>query len=336
MTLGFCIIGAGRIGPIHAKNVAASDEASLRYVVDIDTEAAGRVAEEHGAEAIGSPDSAFADPAVDAVIVCSSSATHAELTTRAVRAGKAVFCEKPFDLDIGRARACLRDIAGAEAPVFMAFNRRFDPSHRAVYDAIEQGEVGEVEVVSIVSRDPYPPPVEYLERSPKALFRETTVHDFDLARWLLGEEPVSLSAMASCLIEPDFRALDEVDTAVVTMRTAGGKLCHIDNSWRAAYGYDQRVEVLGSKGMARSGNAHATSLERFGAAGSATDPILNFFMDRYIASYIAELDHFIEVAAGRAAPAITAEDGVAALVLAEAAVESVRTGQTVAIPALVG
>ena len=336
MSLGFCIVGAGRIGPIHARHIAASDRASLRYVVDIDTKAAGRLATEHGAQAVADADVAFADPDVGAVIVCSSSGTHAEFTTRAVRAGKAVFCEKPFDLDLGRARACLRDVADAEAPVFMAFNRRFDPSHRAVYDAIEHGEVGEVEIVSIVSRDPYPPPVEYLERSPNALFRETTVHDFDLARWLLGEDPVRLSAMASCLIEPDFRALDEVDTAVVTMQTAGGRLCHIDNSWRAAYGYDQRVEVLGSKGMVRSGNQHLSSIERFGAEGSAADPILNFFMDRYIASYIAELDHFIEVASGHAAPAITAEDGVAALVLAEAAIESVRTGQTVAVPALVG
>ena len=333
MTLGFCIIGAGRIGPIHARHVAASDEASLRYVVDIDAEAAGRLAIEHGAKAIADPDAALADPAVDAVIVCSSSATHAELTTRAARAGKAVFCEKPFDLDLSRARACLREVADAEAPVFMAFNRRFDPSHRAVYEAIDQGEVGAVEIVSIVSRDPYPPPVEYLKHSPRALFRETTVHDLDLARWLLGEEPVTLSAMASCLIEPEFRPLDEVDTAVVIMRTASGKLCHIDNSWRAAYGYDQRVEVFGSKGMARSGNLHLTSIERFAATGTATDPIHDFFMDRYIDSYVAELDHFIEVASGRAQPAITAHDGVAALALAEAAIESARTGHTVSVSA---
>jgi myo-inositol 2-dehydrogenase/D-chiro-inositol 1-dehydrogenase len=336
VSLGFCIVGAGRIGPIHARHVAASDQATLRYVVDIDVEAAGRLADEHGAKATGDPEVAFADPDVGAVIVCSSSGTHAEFTARAVAAGKAVFCEKPFDLDLDRARACLRAVADAAAPVFMAFNRRFDPSHRAVHEAIESGELGEVEIVSIVSRDPYPPPVEYLKGSPKALFRETTVHDLDLARWLLGEEPVSLNAMASCLIEPDFRALDEVDTAVVTMRTASGKLCHIENSWRAAYGYDQRVEVLGSKGMARSGNPHRTSIERFAAQGSATDPIFHFFMDRYIDSYVAELDHFIEVAAGRTEPAITAYDGVAALVLAEAAIESAGTGQTVAVPAVGG
>ena len=329
MTLGFCIVGAGRIGPVHAGNIAATEKASLKYVADIDAEAAASLAGQYGAQAISDPDDAFGDPGVDAVIVCSTSSTHAELTARAVRAGKAVFCEKPFDLDIARARACLEDIAGADAPVFMAFNRRFDPSHGAVHETVSRGDVGTVEIVSIVSRDPYPPPVEYLEKSPKALFRETMVHDFDLARWLLGEEPVALNAMASCLVEPAFRALDEVDTAVVTLRTASGKLCHIDNSWRAAYGYDQRVEVLGSKGMARSGNVHRTTIERFSAAGTARDPILDFFIDRYVDSYIAELDHFIEVASRHAAPAITAHDGVAALILAEAAIESARTGQTV-------
>ncbi len=334
MSVGFCIIGAGRIGPIHARHIAASDKATLRAIVDIDAEAAGRLASEYGAKAFDDLAAAFADPHVDAVIVCSSSGTHAEFTSRAVRAGKAVFCEKPFDLDLGRARACLSEVADAKAPVFMAFNRRFDPSHRSVYDAIVRGEIGTVEIVSIVSRDPYPPPVEYLQRSPKALFRETTVHDLDLARWLLGEEPVALSAMASCLIEPAFRALDEVDTALVTMRTASGKLCHIDNSWRAAYGYDQRVEVFGSKGMARSGNPRRTSIERFAEAGTATDPVHDFFMDRYTDSYVAELDHFIEVVSGRAEPAITAHDGVAALALAEAAIESARTGQTVTVPAI--
>ena len=190
---------------------------------------------------------------------------------------------------------------------------------------------GAVELVSITSRDPEPPPVGYLQNAPGALFLETMVHDVDMARWLLAEEPVEVFAMASCLIEPAFRTLNEADTAVAVLRTASGRLCQINNSWRATYGYDQRLEVLGSGGMLRSDNIRRTTLERYDAAAVHSDVLPYFFTDRYIESYRRALDHFADVVEHGEEPFITAEDGLRALVLADAALRSARTGQPVPI-----
>ncbi len=329
--LNICLIGAGRIAALHARNIALHPNLRLAMVVDVNLEAATRLAEACGARSSADVGGAMREAATDAVLIASSSSTHAELILRAVEAGKPVFCEKPLDLDLARANACVRAIEGKGVPVFVDFNRRFDPNHAALERALRTGEAGAVELVSITSRDPEPPPVAYLENSPGALFLETMVHDVDMARWLLGEEPVEVFAMASCLIEPAFRPLGETDTAVAVLRTESGRLCQINNSWRATYGYDQRLEVLGSGGMLRSDNVRRTTLERYDAAAVHSDIFPYFFTDRYLESYRRALDHFADVVEHGEEPFITAEDGRRALVLADAARHSARTGQPVKV-----
>ncbi|HEX2478300.1 MAG TPA: inositol 2-dehydrogenase [Geminicoccaceae bacterium] len=326
-----CLVGAGRIARIHAANIAAHPVLALHSVSDVDREAARALAEPFGARIETDAEAAIEDPAAQAVLIASSSHTHADLVIRAVAAKKPVFCEKPLDLELERAHACVRAVEAAGVPVFVDFNRRFDPNHAALYQAVRAGEAGSVEMISITSRDPEPPPLDYLKNAPGALFRETMVHDCDMARWLLGEEPVEVFATASCLIDPQIGALGEVDTAVAVLRTASGKLCQINNSWRATYGYDQRVEVLGSGGMVRSGNVRRTTLERYDARAMRSDVLQYFFTERYAASYRLALDHFADVARHGEEPFITAEDARRAQVIAEAALRSARDGRPVAI-----
>ncbi len=329
--LNICLIGAGRIAAVHARRIA--EHPDLRLARWSTSTSRRRPAWPSPTAPGPAPMSGarFGEPAIDAVLIASSSSTHAELILRAVEAGKPVFCEKPLDLDLGRANACVRAIEGKGVPVFVDFNRRFDPNHAALERALRAGEAGRVELVSITSRDPEPPPVAYLENAPGALFLETMVHDVDMARWLLGEEPVEVFAMASCLIEPAFRALNEVDSAVAVLRTASGRLCQINNSWRATYGYDQRIEVLGSGGMLRSDNLRRTTLERYDAAAVRSDVLPYFFTERYAEAYRLALDHFADVVRHGTEPLITAEDGRRALVLADAAMRSARSGQPVPI-----
>ena len=329
--INICLFGAGRIARVHAANIAAHAELALRGVVDVDLARARTLAEPFGARAATDAEAALADPEIHAVLIASTSKTHADLIEQAVSAQKPVFCEKPIDLHVARADACVRRVEAAGVPVLVDFNRRFDPNHAAVYQAVRAGEAGAVELISITSRDPEPPPLAYLENAPGALFRETMVHDCDMARWLLGEEPVEVHAMASCLIAPEIGALGEVDTAVAVLKTANGKLCQINNSWRATYGYDQRIEVLGSGGMVRSDNLRRTTVERYDARAIRRDVLQYFFIDRYLESYRRALDHFAAVVRHGTAPVITAEDGYRALVLADAALRSARTGQPVAV-----
>ncbi|MBE9553028.1 MAG: Gfo/Idh/MocA family oxidoreductase, partial [Proteobacteria bacterium] len=241
-----CQFGAGRIGKIHAASIAAHPGARLRYVVDVDRQAAAELAEAYGADVVEAA-AALADASVGAVVVASSTDTHADVAEAAARAGKAIFCEKPIDLDIGRVDACLSALKQNGASMFVGFNRRFDPSFAALHGAIRDGRVGKVEMVSITSRDPAPPPLDYIKVS-GGLFRDMTIHDFDMARWLLGEEPVEVFATGSCLIDLGIGQAGDIDTALVTLKTGSGALCQISNSRRAVYGYDQRIEVLGEKG----------------------------------------------------------------------------------------
>jgi myo-inositol 2-dehydrogenase/D-chiro-inositol 1-dehydrogenase len=329
--INLCLFGAGRIARVHAANIAAHPELALRIVVDLDLERARALAEPLGARAVADADAALADPDVHAVLIASTSSTHADLIMRALAVKKPVFCEKPIDLDVERANACAREVERVGVPVFVDFNRRFDPNHAAVFQAVRAGEAGAVELVSITSRDPEPPPLDYLANSPGALFRETMVHDCDMARWLLGEDPVEVFALASCLIDPAIGALGEVDTAVATLRTASGKLCQINNSWRATYGYDQRIEVMGSGGMVRSDNVRRTTLERYDARAVQSDVFQYFFTERYAASYRLALDHFADVAKHGEEPFITAEDGRRAQIIAEAALRLAREGKPIAI-----
>jgi len=318
--INFCQFGAGRIGEIHAANIAASRRASLRYVVDVHAAAADRLAKEHGGAA-ADVGAALADPEVDAVLIASSTDTHADLMERAAEAGKAIFCEKPIDLDMARVNACLDVVGEKGVPLMLGFNRRFDPSFLALKSAVRAGRVGSVEMVQIVSRDPGPPPIEYVKVS-GGLFRDMMIHDFDMARWLLDEEPVEVYANAVCVVDSKIGEAGDVDTAAVTLRTASGKLCQISNSRRAVYGYDQRIEVFGSGGMLQAENLRPTSVVHSNAEGVTEDPPYNFFLERYPQAYRAELDHFIDCLETKTAPSPTGSDGAAALALADAAVRA--------------
>ncbi len=327
--LEFCQFGAGRIGAIHADNIALHGGATLRYVVDVNEAAAQALADRYGAQAV-STETALADPAVGAAIIASSTDTHADLIEAAARAGKAIFCEKPIDLSLTRVESCLEVAKEAGVPLALAFNRRFDPSFAALQRRLAEGEVGEVEMVCITSRDPAPPPLDYIKVS-GGLFRDMMIHDLDIARWLLGEEPVEVTATASCLVDPAIAEAGDVDSALVTLRTAGGRLCQIGNSRRAAYGYDQRIEVLGSKGMLRAENQLPTTVEAATGEGISRDKPLYFFLERYAAAYKAELDAFIEAVSSGTAPSPGGDDGHAALRLADAALQSFKEKRTVTL-----
>lgn len=322
------VLGAGRIGQIHARNVAAHPKARLVAVTDVSAEAAGNLAKATGAAVKPSSDDIIADKAVDAVLICTPTDTHADLIEQAARAGKAVFCEKPVDLSAARVRACLATVASAGTQLMIGFNRRFDPNFDALKQRLAAGEIGAPEIVTIISKDPSPPPVSYIARS-GGLFRDMMIHDLDLARYLLGEEPVEISAMAAALVDPAIGAAGDVDSAVVSLKTASGRLCQISNSRRATFGYDQRIEVHGALGMLRAHNVPLTTVEKAGAAGFTTEPALPFFLERYAAAYRAEIDAFIEGVLSGAMLQPTGIDGLKALELADAATESAKSGKTV-------
>jgi myo-inositol 2-dehydrogenase/D-chiro-inositol 1-dehydrogenase len=329
--LRFALFGAGRIGAMHAANIAANTRAALHCVYDVNEVAATKVASAHGAKVAPSVEAALADPAVGAVLIASSTDTHVDLITAAAKAGKAILCEKPIDLDIKRVEQCRRDIADARVAVQLGFNRRYDASHRAVRDAVARGDIGQLQLLVITSRDPGIAPMEYMKVS-GGIFRDMTIHDFDLARFVLGEDPVEVFATGSVMIEPALATIGDVDTAMVVMKAPSGALVHINNSRVAVYGYDQRVEAFGSKGMVQSENWRATSLRRWTAtATAAQDPLLHFFIQRYAQAYLDELNEFIDVVLNRTQPTVGFEDGRKALILADAAWESLRSGRAVAV-----
>jgi myo-inositol 2-dehydrogenase/D-chiro-inositol 1-dehydrogenase len=323
----FAQFGAGRIGAIHAANLAASGAARLRYVVDVNPAAAQKLAAHHGAQ-VADVATALGDPGVDAVIIASSTDTHADLAIAAARAGKAIFCEKPVDLSLKRVDACLAAVKKAGVPMLVGFNRRFDPSFAEVHRRIRAGAIGAVEQVIVTSRDPGLPPIAYLKVS-GGQFRDMTIHDFDMARWLLGEEPVEVFAYGSCLVDPAVAKAGDTDSVMILMKTASGKLAHINNSRRAAYGYDQRIEVHGAKGRLMAGNRTGTTVEQADAASVSADKPLHFFLERYADAYRIELAAFLDaIVRGKPMP-VGAVDGRQALVLAEAAAKSLRTGRPV-------
>ena len=325
----FGIIGAGRIGKIHASNVAARKDCEVRLIADADRAAAESLSAATGAR-VAEIDAILASNEIDAVAICAPTDMHADLIEKAARAKKAIFCEKPVDLDANRVRACLEVVAANSAILMVGFNRRFDPNFAALQQRIAGGAIGAVEIVSITSRDPGPPPISYIARS-GGLFRDMMIHDFDMARFLLGEEPVAVSAMGSSLVDKAIGEAGDVDTAVVIMETKSGKVAQISNSRRASYGYDQRIEAHGAKGMLRADNVRETTVEFAGEQGFAGDKILNFFLERYAVAYRDELDAFVKAVSAGAAPRPNGEDGLRANLLADAANLSWRTKQRVLI-----
>jgi len=323
----FAIFGAGRIGQIHGKNVAEHPDAELKYVVDLFPEAARSLAEATNA-VVATEQQVFSDPEVEAVIIASATNTHADLMEKAALAGKAIFCEKPIDLDIERVKACIRTVDECGVKCSLGFNRRFDPSFNQLKKHVEEGDIGALEMVTITSRDPSPPPAEYVSVS-GGLFRDMMIHDLDMARFLLGEEPSSVYAAGSCLVDPAIGEAGDIDTAVVTLKTASGKICQISNSRRACYGYDQRIEVFGSKGAAQAENLTSTSVVLTNEHGVTGEKPLHFFLERYEKAYKLELENFIDVLNDKAEPVTNQNDGMQALVLADAALKSYEQGVVV-------
>ncbi|HEV7265572.1 MAG TPA: inositol 2-dehydrogenase [Falsiroseomonas sp.] len=329
--LHFAQFGAGRIGAIHAANLAASGRARLRHVVDVHARAAEALAAKHGARASDTA-AALADPEVGAVLIASSTDTHAGLVIAAARAGKAIFCEKPIDLSLARVDACLAEVRTAGVPMLVGFNRRFDPDFAELHRRIQAGAIGSVEQVIITSRDPGPPPVAYIKVS-GGLFRDMTIHDFDMARWLLGEEPVEVFAYGATLVDPDIGQAGDIDSAMVLLKTASGRMAHINNSRRASYGYDQRAEVHGSAGRLIAGNRMPTTVEQADANAVTADKPLHFFLERYADAYRIELNAFLDAVANGTPMPVGAQDGRQALVLADAALRSLQEGRSVKIDA---
>ena len=325
----FGVLGAGRIGKVHANTIAGSGRANVAYVADAIPEAAAALAASVGAK-VASIDDIMVTSDVDAILIATPTDTHADLIEQAARAKKAILCEKPVSLSVGRIEQCLKVVEAAGVPLMIGFNRRYDPNFQNLQQRLRAGDIGEVELVTIISRDPAPPPVSYIERS-GGLFRDMMIHDFDMARFLVGEDFVTVHALGSALVDPAIGTAGDVDTASVQMQTASGKIVVITNSRRATYGYDQRIEVHGSKGMLRAGNVHMTTLERADGAGFTADVIQNFFIDRYAGAYAAEIAAFLDAVEKGSHPHADGHDGLMAQKLAEAATQSRQTGQAVRV-----
>jgi myo-inositol 2-dehydrogenase/D-chiro-inositol 1-dehydrogenase len=324
----FAVLGCGRIGRMHALNLARHPRADLAYVYDIAADAAAAMADATGARRAAEVDQILGAADVAAVLIASPTDTHLDLLVRAVEAGKAVLCEKPIDLDLAKVDASWGRIKERNPTIMVGFNRRFDASLKAVRDRIHAGEIGKLEQVVITSRDPGPPPLAYIATS-GGLFRDMTIHDFDMARYLMGDI-ATVHATGANLVDPAIEQAGDIDAAMLTLVAKSGAICQISNSRRSSYGYDQRIEAFGEKGMLQAGNQRPTTVSFWGAdATEAQDPVLNFFIERYTPAYLAEIDHFVDCVENGTVPLASYRDGREALRLADAALESMRTGQTV-------
>jgi myo-inositol 2-dehydrogenase / D-chiro-inositol 1-dehydrogenase len=316
------LFGAGRIGKIHAGNLVRQPGVKLKYVVDVDGAAAAALAKHHGAQ-VADAEAVFADRAVTAVIIGSSTDTHADLIQRAAAAGKAIFCEKPVDLALDRAKMCAEAVARAGVTCLIGFQRRYDPTFAALKARIDAGEIGDPEMLVVTSRDPGAPPVDYIKRS-GGIFKDMLIHDFDIFRWILDDEAATVYATGSCLTDPAIAAAGDIDATAVTIRTKRGRLAQINTLRRAAYGYDQRFEVIGSKGMLQAGNHKPTEVFAWNGQSVSADKPEHFFLERYRAAYAAEMAHFFDALARSASVRTSIDDGVKALALADAATTSWR------------
>jgi len=323
------VIGAGRIGQIHAANLVQNENADVVFISDV-VEAAAHSLASRCRAAVASVDQVMDDASVDAVVIASSTDTHAGLIEQAAAAGKAIFCEKPLDLSSERAAKCIAVAEKHGVLLCLGFNRRHDPSFSRLKDEIDAGTIGDVEVVSITSRDPAPPPVAYIERS-GGLFRDMMIHDFDMGRWLLGEEPNQVFATGTVMTGPEIEAAGDIDTAIAVLRSPSGRMCQITNSRRCDYGYDQRIEVFGSKGLVRADNQTETTVAVANASGFSTEPALPFFLERYSDAYRIQLDKFLSAASGEDLDIPGGVDGLRALQLADAAQQSLESGVPVAV-----
>jgi myo-inositol 2-dehydrogenase/D-chiro-inositol 1-dehydrogenase len=321
------VLGTGRIGAMHAKLLAHElPGAELAMVYDASPEAATGL----GARVARSADELVFAPDVDAVAICTTSDTHVDLVVLAAEAGKPIFCEKPISLDLAEVDRALSAVERSGVLFMVGFNRRFDPGHRSVRDAVAEGEIGEVHIVRITSRDPEPPPLEYVRRS-GGLFLDMTIHDFDMARFVTESDVVSVFARGAVRIDPEIASTGDIDTAALVLTHADGTLTLIDNSRRAVYGFDQRVEAFGSKGVASSRNLPSHGGTRRTSVGTVEPRLPTFFLERYIPSYLAEWAAFLAAVVNGSPSPVPGADGRAPLLVGLAAQRSLREERPVQV-----
>lgn len=332
MALGFGVIGAGRIGRLHAENLATRiRDVEVVAVADIDQEAASALASRLRVPvATNDYKSLLANPAIDAVVICSSTDTHADIIIEAAQAGKHIFCEKPIDYDLARIDKALKAVEDAGVKLQIGFNRRFDANHRRVKQALMNNEIGEAHMVHIISRDPSPPPIEYVKVS-GGMFFDMTIHDFDMARFLIGSEVTEIYTAASVMVDAAIGEAGDVDTAIITLKFANGVIGTIDNSRRAVYGYDQRVEVFGSGGSITTGNWFSNQATIQTTQGVWRDLPLHFFLERYADSFITEMSEFVQAIRSDTIVPVGGYDGRVPVLMAMAAKQSYELNRPVKI-----
>jgi myo-inositol 2-dehydrogenase/D-chiro-inositol 1-dehydrogenase len=321
--LRFGVIGAGRIGKIHAENVATRiPGAAVIAIADVDLAAAQELAGRlHVPSAESDYHALLSDPSIDAVAICSSTDTHAKIVVEAAEAGKHIFCEKPIDLSLDKIDAALNAVEKAGVKLQIGFNRRFDPNFRKVHTMVAEGKIGTPQILRITSRDPAPPPLSYVKVS-GGIFLDMTIHDFDMARYLSGSEVEEVYTAAAVMVDPAIGEAGDVDTAVITLRFANGVIGTIDNSRKAVYGYDQRVEVFGSEGMIQAHNNTPDQDVYFNAEGVHSSKPLYFFLERYMESFVAEMKEFVQSIRENRVPPVTGIDGRIPVVIGMAAKKS--------------
>jgi len=324
------VIGAGRIGQLHLRNISQHiPSAKVIALADIAFEHAQTVADKLGiADVYPNPAPIFERKDIEAVLICSSTDTHASLIEDAARAGKHIFCEKPIALNLPAIDRALDAVASAGVSLQIGFNRRFDPSFAKARRLVEDGTLGAVHILRITSRDPEPPPPEYASTS-GGMFLDMSIHDFDMARFIVGSEVNEVYAVGDVLIDPAIGEAGDIDTAIVTLRFANGALGTIDNSRQAVYGYDQRLEVFGEKGRISVGNPRPHTAVLSSAIGDSAPPLLHFFLERYSESFIVEMNAFVNAIQGRQAPPVTGADGKVPVQIALAAKKSLDEGRPV-------
>jgi myo-inositol 2-dehydrogenase/D-chiro-inositol 1-dehydrogenase len=327
------IIGAGRIGKVHGESIKKYVEnAEVKSVADLFLNDSIR----KWAAEMGIPNvyedyhKILEDPEIDAVVICSSTDTHSRISIEAIRAGKHVFCEKPIDHDLGRIKEVVDVLKDSNVKYQVGFNRRYDHNFRALHDAVAAGKIGEPQILKITSRDPNPPTADYIKVS-GGIFLDMTIHDFDMARYLLGSEVTEIYAAGSVLVDNAIGKAGDIDTAIITMKMANGALAVIDNSRKAVYGYDQRAEVFGSKGQVAIANDTASSMIFSGESGVVTEKPLYFFLERYMRAYAEEMNEFVNCIVNDKPTPANADDGLKAVLIGLAARKSCEEHRPVKI-----
>ena len=331
-TLKVALLGVGRIGRIHAENIVLNSRSQLECIFDINKKSLKDVSKIYGGNIVESAEEAINNKNIDVVYICSDTSTHTKYILSAAKAGKAVFCEKPLDLDINKVNKCKKELDKYNVPIHIGFNRRFDPSHLSAIDRKNNGEIGKLEQIILTSRDPNPPSAAYLKVS-GGMFRDMTIHDFDLIRFILKDDPiVEIFAKGERIFSKEAKKANDIDSAMIIMKSKSGVLCHINNSRHSSYGYDQRIELFGNKGMLISENITPTSVKKYNKEHTnSKNPILDFFITRYDVAYKKQLDNFLDSIINNKPTSVNFEDGRNALIIANYAYKSIKYNKSIKI-----